>query len=50
MLLGRLFYPLLSLKRVTTLLASIKKKTCPRIRLLESLLIARLLISLVLSS
>jgi hypothetical protein len=50
MLLDSLFCPILSLKRATTSLTSIKIITYSKIRLLLSLRTARLLISLVLTS
>jgi hypothetical protein len=50
MLLDSLFCPILSLKHATTSVASTKTITCPKIRLLLSLRIVRLLTSLVLTS
>jgi hypothetical protein len=50
MQLDSLFCCILSLKRATTSLTSIKITTYPKIKLLLSLRIARLLISLVLTS
>ena len=50
MLQSKLFYFLLFLKLVTTYLASIKKKTCLKTKLLKSLIIDKQQITLVLTS